>query len=134
MSTIRVKHEKYYSSTEYDQDYCKKTLLEMIQSSPFFDLKSKSLRYFRTVISNKEFIQNINSASVAFRNMGIKENGLVFMFMLNTPEFGYSFYALNNIGAVCEWFNPSGVTPELLRNRVQKRLKNKLITNPSNKM
>jgi len=118
MNIQEIERKPYYDSTTYDKDFCKKKLLEMVLSSPGFDMDSKSLRYFKTVITNKEFIDNIKKVSIAFKNMGVEDSDLIFMFMLNTPEFAYSFYALNNIGAVCEWFNPNGVTPELVRRMI----------------
>lgn len=118
MNIEQIKKTSYYNTIAYDKDFSKKKLLEMVLSSPGFKLDSKSLRYFKTIITNQEFIDNIRKTSIAFKNMGVKDNDLVFMFMLNTPEFAYSYYALNNIGAVCEWFNPNGVTPELIRKMI----------------
>ena len=110
--------ERNCVNIQYDKDYCKKTLLEMVKSSPAFNLDSPAIRYFKTVIYNREFMENINKTSIAFKNLGIKENDLVFIFMLNTPEFGYTYYGLNAIGAVSEWFNPNGITPDLIRKMI----------------
>lgn len=108
--------DSYWKDEDYDQDYCRKTLLEMVTSSPAFKANSNALRYFKTSISNKEFMANVLKTSIALKNLGVKRDEIIPMFLLNTPEFGYSFYAVNNIGGISEWFNPRGITPELIRN------------------
>ena len=103
---------------EYDKDYCKKTAYEMMVSSPCFNPNSKALSYYGTVITNNTMIKNINILSASFRNYGIKKNDIVFMLCLNTPEMIYALYALNKIGAVSEWFNPTAISADMLKRQI----------------
>lgn len=115
MENIELYKQFWPKDLIYDGDYSRKTLSQFILESPYLDLKSKALHYYGNNINNKEFHENRVKTAIAFRNMGIKENEVVFFFLLNTPELFYSFYGLNDIGGVSEWFNPKGMTPALVR-------------------
>lgn len=115
MENIELYKKYWPTDMEYDNEYSKKNLSQFVLESPYFDATSKSLNYYGKVITVGEFHKKREEAAIAFKNMGIKEGDIVFAFMLNTPELFYSFYALNDIGAVSEWFNPKGMTPALIR-------------------
>lgn len=58
---------------------------------------------------------NIDRVANAFKAIGVKENDVVTLQMLNQPEMVYAFYALNKIGAVTCVVNVLSSTKELIQ-------------------
>lgn len=57
----------------------------------------------------------IEEAAKAFKAKGIKSNEIVTMCPVNTPEFIYSFYALNKIGAIVQMVLPTANKNEIIK-------------------
>ena len=111
----QYEYHKYWGNVPYDNDACKKTLNEFVCGSPYPSSAKDMMQFGNTCISYKVFQQELDNASAAFFNLGVKENEIVFMFLLNTPQTVATMYAINNIGAISEWYNASGMTVELMR-------------------
>ncbi len=109
-----------YKGVELDLNSCKKTMNQMILSSEKYIPDSIALTYFGKTMTNAQLQENIRIAAIAYRNMGIKEGDLIYIFELNTPETLISIYALNLIGAVPEFFNMIGMTPAKLKEDINK--------------
>ena len=121
--------EKFWIHNNYDESASKMKLLEFVKSCEGFDLNTPALQYFNNKISNKTLQDNIKKAGIAFKHLGIKKDEVVFIFGLNTPEIVTSLYALNNIGAVSEWFNSKGLSVELMRKYlIENNVKHLIIT------
>jgi long-chain acyl-CoA synthetase len=114
LTSIDKPYRNLIPNYTYNADYCKKTAYDMVLESPAFNIDSPALNYYGKIIKNSQLISNIETASRAFKNMGVKKDDIVFMFCLNTPEMIYSLYALNKIGAITEWFNPTAISKDLL--------------------
>lgn len=101
--------------SEYNPDFCKKTAMEMIYPNVSAKPNMIAYDYYGKQIDNKTFLKNVELVTTAYRNFGIKRDDNVFILGINTPEIIYTMYALNNLGAISEWFNPLAISPELLR-------------------
>jgi len=112
----------------YDPDFSKKSIYDMILESPGNKPDMPALEFYGTNISNKELYRNIDAAAKAFKNSGIKKDDIVFMFCLNTPEMVASLYALNRIGAITEWFNPQGITSGMIHELIKENHVKTIIT------
>lgn len=99
----------------YDPEYCKKTAFDMVLKSPAFNPESPAFDYYGRIIKNSFFVEQVKRAQISFSNLGVKEQDIVFMMCLNTPEMIYSLYGLNKLGAITEWFNPTAISSEMLR-------------------
>lgn len=64
------------------------------------NLKDTALYYFGTKISFKTLFEKVDTVSAALQKDGIKPGDIVSICGLNTPEFVYLMYAVNQIGAV----------------------------------
>src|SRR5262245_47229311 len=51
-------------------------------------------------ITYSELAQNVNRAGNALRDLGVQMEQRVFLLLLDTPEFAYSFFGAIKIGAV----------------------------------
>jgi len=98
----------------YDQEYCKRTVYDMLLQSPHLHKESTALSFYGTTISTATMLEKIDEAAQAYYNLGVRKNDIVFMMCLNTPEMIYSLYGLNKIGAITEWFRPTGMSTEML--------------------
>lgn len=64
-----------------------------------------ALNFYGNRVTYKDLFIKINEVEQAFRNMGIKKGDYVTFCMPTLPETIYSFYALNKIGAVCNFID-----------------------------
>lgn len=65
-----------------------------------------ALEYFDTQITYKELIKKINKVAAALKEIGAEKGENITICMPNTPESIYSFYAVNEIGAVANMIHP----------------------------
>ncbi len=105
----------YIKYDEYDPDFCRKTAGAMIDEKVNKRLNWRAYDFYGKKISNLEFQRNREISRTAYKNLGVHKDDNVFMLCMNTLEKEYSQYALNDLGAISEWFNPLAISPELLR-------------------
>ena len=105
----------YVGYDKYDPDFCKKIPSEMIRDKIEHHPSWVAYDFYGKQITNLEFQKNCKKVQDAYQNLGVKRDDIVFMLCMNTPEMVYSMYALNDLGAITEWFNPLAISPELLR-------------------
>ena len=65
-----------------------------------------ALNYFGRKISYGQFLDDIDRIADAFYAIGIREGNVVAGIAPCVPEVLCSFYALNKIGAISDWFDP----------------------------
>jgi len=65
-----------------------------------------ALDYYGRKIRYGEMFENIDKAAVAYYNSGIHAGDVVVCIAPSLPEVLYSFYAVNRIGAVSDYFDP----------------------------
>ena len=72
-----------------------------------------ALEYFDTQITYKELIKKINKVAAALKAIGAEKGEKITICMPNTPESVYSFYAVNEIGAVANMVHPLSSEKEI---------------------
>lgn len=114
-TSIDKPYRKILPENSYNAEYCRKTAFDMIFQSPAYNADSPAFDYYGKIIKNSFFKENVEKTHIAFSNMGVKDSDIVFMMCLNTPEMIYSLYGLNKLGAVSEWFSPTAISAEMLK-------------------
>ena len=96
---------KYYSEEAIDFKLPKLTAYDFILKSNEEKLDSYAINFYGNRITYKELFKKINEAQMAFIKTGIKKGDYVTFCMPTLPETVYSFYALNKIGAICNFID-----------------------------
>lgn len=97
---------KYYDKNERDLVIKEKSLYQILEECSIKYPSLNAFDYFGNKTNYDTFIKKVNSASLAFRNQGIRQGDVVSILMPNTPEALISLYALNKIGAIAEMIHP----------------------------
>ena len=72
-----------------------------------------ALEYFDTQITYKELIKKVNKVAAALKAIGAEKGEKITICMPNTPESVYSFYAVNEIGAIANMVHPLSSEKEI---------------------
>ena len=99
----------------YNSNFAKKTALEMIYPKLMSKPNIVAYDYYNKILKNSTLLENIAITASAYKNLGITKDDTVFILGINTLEIYYTLWALNNIGAISEWFNPLAISPGLLK-------------------
>ncbi|MBQ6494708.1 MAG: acyl--CoA ligase [Bacilli bacterium] len=81
------------------------TAYDFIHKSNGDKLDSYAINFYGNRITYEELFKKISEAELAFIKMGIEKGDFVTFCMPTLPETVYSFYALNKIGAVCNFID-----------------------------
>lgn len=96
----------YYSREERSIKFTKKSIYHFMLENAEKYKNMIALNYFDNKISYRDLMNNIDIASRALREFGIKKGDIVTICLPNMPEAIYIFYACNKIGAVCDIIHP----------------------------
>ena len=96
---------KHYSEESIDFEFPKITAYDYIYKSNGDRLDSYAINFYDNRITYKELFEKISEAEMAFIKMGIEKGDCVTFCMPTLPETIYSFYALNKIGAICNFID-----------------------------
>ena len=80
-------------------------MAEMVEEQSRQGKKNTALYYEGKKINWRELNENINKTANGLVNLGIKQGDRVAIMLPNVPEFVYTFFALQKIGAVAVPFN-----------------------------
>lgn len=72
-----------------------------------------ALEYYDTQITYRDMIKKINKVAAALKAIGAEKGDRITVCMPNTPEAVYSFYAINEIGAVANMVHPLSSEKEI---------------------
>ncbi|MBR2543314.1 acyl--CoA ligase [Candidatus Saccharibacteria bacterium] len=72
-----------------------------------------ALEYFESQVTYKELIKKINKVAAALKAIGAEKGENITVCMPNTPEAIYTFYAINEIGAVANMVHPLSSEKEI---------------------
>ena len=72
-----------------------------------------ALEYFDTQVTYKDLIKKTNKVAAALKAIGAEKGEYITICMPNTPEMIYSFYAVNEIGAVANMVHPLSSEKEI---------------------
>lgn len=105
---------KYYSEEEINTPLPDCTMYELIYRNNQDNLGRVALNYYGTKITYEKLFDEISLLSGALEDMGVKQNDIVTVAMINSPETVYLLFALNKLGAVANMVYGSS-TPEELK-------------------
>lgn len=72
-----------------------------------------AIQYYDLEITYKDLIKKINKVAEALRAIGVEKGDHVTVCMPNTPEEVYTFYAINEIGAIANMIHPLSSEKEI---------------------
>lgn len=82
------------------------TLYEQLKIANEDNLEEIALSYNGERITFRKLFHNIDLVAGALLSIGVKESDIVTICLPNIPEFVYSFYAINKIGAISSLIEP----------------------------
>ncbi len=104
---------------DYDPDYAKKSINDMILESPYYKPESLALSFYGTKIDNVTLEKMKQMVAKSAIGAGLKRDDVVLMFCLNTPEMEAALYGFNMMGVCTEWTNPQGLNPTMVHNLIK---------------
>lgn len=97
---------KYYSEEAVSDRLPECTMYELLWESNRNHFGNVALNYYGSKITYGQLFEKIEETAKAFAALGIKENDVVAICTVNTPEMVYSLYALNRLGAIVNMIDP----------------------------
>lgn len=97
---------KHYEDDELNIDLPNMSMYELLKESVYKYSNEYAYQYYGKKIRYQDFLKEIDKASIAFRNQGIRRGDVVSLCLPNVPEALISLYALNKIGAIAEMIHP----------------------------
>ena len=97
---------KYYKEEQINFDIPKCTCYDLLYENNKDHLKDVAIYYFGNKITYKKLFEEIEKATKAYHNLGVKNGDIVSFLAIDTPEIIYSFYALNRLGAISNMIDP----------------------------
>ena len=113
MVKVNTPWYKYYKGIKKHLKYPNTSLYHLVLETSKKYPDNISYNYFNNKKTYKEFIEEIDTASKAFLELGVRKKDYVSICMPNTPEAIISFYALNKIGAICNMIHPLSAESEI---------------------
>ena len=98
--------EKYYPEEAKHFDYPKMKTFDLVYEENRKRKDATALEYEGTKICYGEFFDKVEEKTEFLTSKGIKENDVVTVSMLMTPEFVYDWYALGRINAISNLIDP----------------------------
>lgn len=112
MRFIRIKKKpkapwaKFYQKKHMNIIVPNTNIYEYLKTHASKYLNNYAIEYFGKKTTYRNFLKEIDKASKAYKNIGIKKGDVVSIISANIPEAIISFYALNKIGAISNMLHP----------------------------
>lgn len=97
---------KYYSEEAINAKLPECTIYEYLRENNRNNLENIALNYFGCRVTFEKMFNEIEKATRAFCNIGVKQGDIVVMSTVTVPEAVYAFYALNRLGAIANMVDP----------------------------
>ena len=97
---------KYYTDEDISAEMPVCSVYDYLYESNKDNLDGIALNYFDREITYRELFENIQKTAQAYIAQGVKENDVVLICSVTTPEIVYSFYAMDLIGAIPNMVDP----------------------------
>ncbi len=112
---MRIERAKYgyIEKLPKDINYFDGGLYDVVYESSCKWPHNIALQYFNAEISYKELIKKINKVAASLKAIGAEKGDRITVCMPNTPEAIYTFYAINEIGAVANMVHPLSSEKEI---------------------
>jgi len=104
---------KYYTEDAISIALPERTIYEHIYQKNQDNLDRICLSYYGTNITYRQFFDRIDNIANAFESYCVKENDIVTLSMINSPECICALFALSKIGAVANTVTPMSSSEEL---------------------
>ena len=99
-------HWRWYPKEAYERPIPKEKAYDYMKERNEGYLNDIVLRYFGRKITYREFFDKIEETEKALIQLGVKENDIVTIMSVNSPELIYLFYALNKMNAIPNMIDP----------------------------
>lgn len=96
---------KYYTEEAINSEPPHCTVYEYLWENNKDHLSDVAIEYFGRKISYKRLFEYIDRTAAAFAALGVRKGDIVSLAVLASPETVFSFYALDRLGAVCNFMN-----------------------------
>ncbi len=106
---------KYYSEEAINAPLPEGSLYEYMISQNRNNMDGIALNYFGKKITYSEFDGRINDCAKALTKCGVKQGDVVSLCMLTMPETLVLLYAINKIGAVCNFLVLNAIPQEIVK-------------------
>lgn len=104
---------KYYPKYGHETPLPNCNLFEYLKMHNEDNQENTALEFYGTFVSYGLLFKRIERTAQSLSALGIKENEIVSVCMLNTPETIYLIYALNMLGAVANLICPTSPAEEM---------------------
>lgn len=104
---------KYYSEEAINAPLPEGSLYDYMISCNAARLDCTALKYFGRKITHREFLHQIQKCAAALTARGVKKGDMVSVCMLTMPEALVLLYAINYVGAVCNFLVLNATEQEL---------------------
>lgn len=104
---------KYYSEEAINAPLPEGSLFDYMTSCNAARLDCTALKYFGRRITHREFLHQIRKCAAALTARGVKKGDMVSVCMLTMPEALVLLYAINYVGAVCNFLVLNATEQEL---------------------
>lgn len=96
---------KYYDKSAININIPDVSAYDYLLSQNRNNMNFNALNFYGKRITYNQLFQMIDDVAKSFVSLGIKEGDIVTFCMPTLPETVYSFYALNSLGAVCNFID-----------------------------
>lgn len=96
---------KYYTDEAINAKLPECTVYEYLWENNKEHLDDVAIEYFGRKISYRKLFESIDRTAAAFAALGVRKGDIVSLAVLASPETVFSFYALDRLGAVCNFMN-----------------------------
>lgn len=97
---------KYFPDSSLDAQLTESTMYVYLKQVCQKRGEKPAIYYYGTRVSYKKLLENIELVADAFYTMGVRKGEIVSLLTVTTPDTVYIMYALNKIGAVCNFIDP----------------------------
>lgn len=97
---------KYYTKQELEFQIPKLTIYEYLERQNKAFPNDVALNYFGKIITYDKLFLEIEKTAKALKAQGVQKGDIVTVCMPNTPEYIYTLYAINKIGAISNTIHP----------------------------
>ena len=112
MSPIDIKN--YPSHCPKSIDYFHHPIFEFLEKSAREYPNNISTIFFDKKYTYKQLKEKVDRLATGLKNLGIKKNDRVAIYLPNCPQFVITFFAINKIGSIIVPFNTQYVDHEVV--------------------
>lgn len=101
----KMPQRKYYREEPIRIVDSKQTMYQAIKNLNIDNMNYNSIGYMNHNYTYEEMLREVDKTAIALKQLGVKENDVVLIAMVSTPEVAKILLAINKIGAVSKWID-----------------------------